>query len=109
MTEIIHFVALAFDLIDGEFVRHRGRTPSTHFQKLCRTRPEFEFSDSTVESVVKLFRGERSDYDETKHRVWRIRNYLRLNHKLSLLPIVLHALNLALREADPRLKERTNP
>jgi hypothetical protein len=47
------------------------------------------------------------EYDETAHRVWRIRTYPRLNRTISFLPIILHALNTVLLEkTDP--EECTN-
>jgi hypothetical protein len=51
----------------------------------------------------------RPDYDETAQRMWRRRNFPRLNRTLSFLPMVLQALNSALQDADPKLKERANP
>ncbi len=41
----------------------------------------------------------KPDYDETAHRVWRIRTFRRLNRSCAYLPIILHAMNAVLAES----------
>jgi hypothetical protein len=46
---------------------------------------------------------QKPDYDETAHRVWRIRNYPRLEHGIPrIVPVALHAINTVLLHAEEK-------
>jgi hypothetical protein len=59
-----------------------------------------KFHDREVSGVIGVFLRKPA-YDETAHRVWRIRTLRRLEVSASFLPILLHALNSALYEPLP--------
>jgi hypothetical protein len=56
-----------------------------------------KYHDREVSAVLGVFLR-NLDYDETAHRVWRIRTFPRLNPTCAYLPIILHALNSVLSE-----------
>jgi hypothetical protein len=51
-----------------------------------------KFHDCEVSAMPGAALG-NFEYDETAHRVWRIRNYDRLERCLPLAPMALQALN----------------
>ena len=57
-----------------------------------------KYHDREASAVLSVFLR-RPDYDETAHRVWRIRTFRRLNRSCAYLPIILHALNSVLSES----------
>ena len=57
-----------------------------------------KYHDREVSAVLGVFLR-NLDYDETAHRVWRIRTFARLNRTCAYLPIILHALNSVLSES----------
>jgi hypothetical protein len=58
-----------------------------------------KYYDRHVSGIVGALLGQ-SDYDETSHRVWRIRTLPRLNKTTYVLPTILHALNSFLVETS---------
>jgi hypothetical protein len=54
------------------------------------------FHDREVSALVGAALG-NFDYDETAHRVWRIRSYERLEASFSIGPKLLQAMNDVLR------------
>jgi hypothetical protein len=54
-----------------------------------------KYHDREVSGITGAFLG-KYEYDETAHRVWRIRAVRRLDKTCSLVPVMLHALNSAL-------------
>jgi hypothetical protein len=56
-----------------------------------------KYHDREVSAIVGAIRNDQN-YDETSHRVWRIRTLPRLNRTVSPLPIILYALNVVLKE-----------
>jgi hypothetical protein len=56
-----------------------------------------KYHDREVSGIVGALLDE-PDYDENKHRVWRIRTYPRLNRTAYVLPTMLHAFNMVLTE-----------
>jgi hypothetical protein len=59
-------------------------------------RSSSKFCDREVSALAGAALGD-FDYDETAHRVWRIRSYERLEKSFSIGPKLLQALNNALR------------
>lgn len=57
-----------------------------------------KYHDREASAVLGVFLR-NPDYDETAHRVWRIRTFPRLNGTCAYLPIILHALNSVLAES----------
>jgi hypothetical protein len=58
-----------------------------------------KFHDREVSGIMGAILN-KDDYDETAHRVWRIRTLRRLDKTCSFIPTLLHALNSALAEQD---------
>lgn len=58
-----------------------------------------KYHDRETAAVLRVFLR-NPDYDETAHRVWRIRTFRRLNRTCAYLPIILHALNSVLAESQ---------
>jgi hypothetical protein len=66
-----------------------------------------KYRDREVSAVVGVFQRDPA-YDETAHRVWRIRTLPRLDPTAAVFPIIVHALNTALTELRRLHSERTN-
>jgi hypothetical protein len=58
-----------------------------------------KYHDREVSAVLGVYQC-NPDYDETAHRVWRIRTVARLDSKASFFPVFLHALNTALQQSS---------
>ena len=56
-----------------------------------------KYHDREVSGALGAFLW-NPDYDETAHRVWRIRTFPRLEKNISVLPTFLHAVNTVLQE-----------
>jgi hypothetical protein len=67
-----------------------------------------KYHDREASAAVGVFL-QNTDYDETAHRVWRIRTLPRLNKTASFFPVVLHALNAALAKPEAESQTRTKP
>ena len=66
-----------------------------------------KFLDREVSALTGAALGDY-DYDETRHRVWRIRTFQKFERQLGIVPTLLQAFNQVLSESEADNNSRTN-